>query len=214
MSKVTAIRAGRGRSKRVNLFLDGRFAFSLQAELAMKQELKVGQELSPHQIEVLTGADSYQRCFDAAAGYLSYRPRSEAELKERLCRRGFDNDRIEAVVTKLKEQGLVDDLAFAQFWRDNRQSFSPRSRWLTRRELKQKGIAEEVMNQVVATIDDSDSAYRAALSKARRLSGCDYPHFRQRLGSYLQQRGFSYAVIKNTMKRICQEEGIKQTNRL
>jgi len=214
MSKVTAIRAGRGQGKRVNLFLDGRFAFSLQAELAAKEELKVGQELSPHQIEALTGSDNYQRGYDAAARYLSYRPRSEAELKERLCRRGFDDNSIEAVVNKLKEQGLVDDLAFAQFWRDNRQSFSPRSQWLTRRELRQKGVAEEVMNQVVATIDDSDSAYRAALSKARSLSGYDYPQFRQRLGSYLRRRGFNYAVINHTVAQMWSGEGIKQTNRL
>lgn len=214
MSKVTAIRAGRGQGKRVNLFLDGRFAFSLQAELAAKEELKVGQELLPHQVEALTGSDSYRRCYDAAARYLSYRPRSEAELKERLCRRGFDNDCIEAVMAKLKEQGLVDDLAFAQFWRDNRQSFSPRSQWLTRRELRQKKVAEEVMNQVVATIDDSDSAYRAALSKARSLSGYDYPQFRQRLGSFLRRRGFNYAVINHTIAQMWPEEGIKQTNQL
>jgi len=214
MSKVTAIRAGRGQGKRVNLFLDGRFAFSLQAELAAKEELKVGQELSPHQVEALTGSDNYQRGYDAAARYLSYRPRSEAELKERLCRRGFDNDCIEAVVTRLKEQGLVDDLAFAQFWRDNRQSFSPRSQWLTRRELRQKRVAEEVMNQVVATIDDSDSAYRAALSKARSLSGYDYPQFRQRLGSFLRRRGFNYAVINHTVAQMWTEEGTKQTNQL
>ena len=214
MSKVTAIRAGRGQGKRVNLFLDGRFAFSLQAELAAKEELKVGQELSSHQVEALTGSDNYQRCYDAAARYLSYRPRSEAELKERLCRRHFDDNSIEAVVTKLKEQGLVDDLAFAQFWRDNRQSFSPRSQWLTRRELRQKGVAEEVMNQVVATIDDSDSAYRAALSRARSLSGYDYPQFRQRLGSFLRRRGFNYAVINRTVEQMWPEEGIKQTNRL
>jgi regulatory protein len=214
MSKVTAIRAGRGQGKRVNLFLDGRFAFSLQAELAAKEELKVGQELSPHQVEALTGWDNYQRGYDAAARYLSYRPRSETELKERLFRRGFDDNSIEAVVTKLKEQGLVDDLAFAQFWRDNRQSFSPRSQWLTRRELRQKGVAEEVMNQVVATIDDSDSAYRAALSKAHRLSGYDYPQFRQRLGSFLKRRGFNYAVINHTVAQLWTEEGIKQNNRL
>lgn len=213
MSKVTAIRAGKSNRKRVNLFLDGRFAFSLQAEVAIKQELKVGQELSPHQIEVLTESDNYQRCFDAAARYLSYRLRSEAELKERLHRRGFDHDCIEAVVTKLKEQGLVDDLAFARFWRDNRQSFSPRSRWLTRRELKRKGVAEETTNQVVATIDDSESAYRAAQGKARRLSGCDYQRFRQRLGGYLRRRGFSYTVINNTIEQMWQD-GIKQTDQL
>ena len=120
MRKITALRVGRGQRKRVNVFLDGRFAFSLEAEVAIREGLKVGQELSANQIEALARSDHFHRCLNAAGHYLSYRPRSEAEVRERLKRRGFDGDSVEAVIAKLKEQGLVDDMAFAQFWKDNR----------------------------------------------------------------------------------------------
>jgi len=202
MKRVTAIGEGKRRKKRVNVFLDGRFAFSLEAEVAVKENLQVGQELSEGDIEALTGAELSQRCLDAALHYLGYRPRSESELRERLKRRGFDGDNVETVLARLKEQGLVDDLAFAQFWKDNRQSFSPRSQWLTRRELRQKGVAEEVIDKVVADVDDEDSAYQAAISKARSLSIADYQSFRRRLGGYLKRRGFGYGVIINTLKRV------------
>ncbi|MBA7615515.1 Regulatory protein RecX [subsurface metagenome] len=202
MKRVTAIGEGKRRKKRVNVFLDGRFAFSLEAEVAVKENLQVGQELSEGDIEALAGAELSQRCFDAALHYLGYRPRSESELRERLKRRGFDGDNVETVLVRLKEQGLVDDLAFAQFWKDNRQSFSPRSQWLVRHELKQKGVAEEVIDQVVADIDDEDSAYQAAMSKARSLSIADYQSFHRRLGEYLKRRGFGYGVINNTLKRV------------
>jgi len=205
--KVTAIRAGR-KGKRVNVFLDGRFAFSLEAEVALKENLEAGQELSEGDIEALTGADLSQRCLNAALHYLSYRLRSEAELRERLQRRGFDGDNVEAAITKLKEQGLVDDLAFAQFWKDNRQSFSPRSRWLTRLELRQKGVTDDIIDQVVADVDDEDSAYRAALSRARILPRSDYHSFRRRLGEYLKRRGFGYRVISHTVERVWQEKGV------
>ena len=154
MSKITAIRASSRQGKRANVFLDGRFTFSLEAEVAIKEGLHVGQELSDSQIEALTQADGFYCCFNAAAHYLGYRPRSEYELRERLQRRGFDGDNVDAVLTKLKEQGLIDDMAFAQFWRDNRQSFSPRSQWLTKLELKQKGVATDIIDQVVDTIDN------------------------------------------------------------
>lgn len=207
MKKVTALRAGRGQGKRVNVFLDGRFAFSLEAELAVKEGLGVGQELSEGDIETLTGADLFQRCLNAALHYLGYRPRSEAELRQRLGRRGFDGDNIEAALVKLKEQGLVDDLAFAEFWKENRQSFSPRSQWLTRVELRQKGVAEDIIGQVVAEVDDEDSAYRAAIARARNLPMTDYQSFRHRLGEYLKRRGFGYRVINHTAQKVWQERG-------
>jgi len=203
MKKVTAIRSGRG--KRVNVFLDGRFAFSLEAEVALKENLRVGQELSEANIEALAQTDLFQRCLNAALHYLSYRLRSEAELRGRLGRHGFDGDNVEAVIARLREQGLVNDLAFAEFWKDNRQSFRPRSRWLTALELRQKGVSTDIIDQVVADVDDEDSAYRAALSRARSLPRSDYQSFRRRLGEYLRRRGFSYRVISHTVERLWQE---------
>ncbi len=216
MSKITALRPGRNRGKRVTIFLDGKFAFSLDAEVVAKEGLAVEQELSPEQIEALARSDQFHHCFNTAIRYLGYRPRSESELRERLHRRGFDGDTEEAVITRLKEQGLVDDTAFAQFWKENRESFSPRSQWLTMLELRQKGVANDILDQVVSTINDDDSAYRAALSKARSLPRSDYQNFRRRLGEYLKRRGFSYEVTNHTVERVWQEKddrGLKLESR-
>ena len=207
MARVTALRVSRGRVKRVKLFLDGRFAFSLEAEVAVKEGLRVNQELTSSQIESLIKASHHQSCYDAAARFLSYRPRSQHELRQRLLKRGFDDDTIEAVVSRLKERGLVDDTAFAQFWKDNRQSFRPRSQWLTRLELKQKGVSSDIIDQVVSTIDDAENAYRVAISKARSLTMSDYQSFRRRLGEHLGRRGFGYGVINKTIVRLWQERG-------
>jgi regulatory protein len=208
MKKVTAIRSGK-RGKRVNIFLNEKFAFSLEAEVALKEGLMAEQALSQDEIEALKKADLFQRCLNAAFHFLSYRPRSQAELRQRLGKRGFDGDNVAAVLARLKERGLVDDLAFAQFWKDNRQSFSPRSQWLTRRELRQKGVPEEIIDRVAAQVDDEDSAYRAAIVKARRLSTADYDGFRRSLGEYLKRRGFGYGLIKPTVERVWQECGVE-----
>ncbi len=207
MSKITRLTAGKSRKKRVNVFIDGKFSFSLLAEVAVKEALKVGQELSDIQIEALAGTDRYQRCLNAATRYLGYRPRSESEVRQRLQQHGFDSHCTEKTLAKLKEQGLVDDTAFARFWKENRESFSPRSRWLTRLELQRKGLDGDTIEQVVDEVDDSDSAYRAALSRANRLSPSDYQSFRRRLGEHLGRRGFRYDVIKDTVERVWNEYG-------
>jgi regulatory protein len=198
---------GKGREKRVNVFLDGTFSFSLLAETALKKTLKVGQELSENEIKELQGNDQYQRCFNAAVRYLGYRPRSEFEVRRRLHRYGFDSECTENTIGRLKKQGLVDDSEFARFWIENRETFSPRSRKLTSLELRRKGLDSDTIKRTVSAVEDSDSAYRAATSKASRLASDDYNNFRKRLGEHLLRRGFGYDVIKETVEKAWKEHG-------
>jgi regulatory protein len=207
MSKITKMTVGKKREKRINVFLDGKFSFSLLAEVAGKEGLQVGQELTDNQVETLTRSNHFHRCLNTAIRYLGYRPRSESEVSQQLLRHGFDRDCTEKVLAHLKEQGLVDDSAFARFWKENRESFSPRSQWLTRLELQRKGLETGIIEQVAGEVDDSDSAYRAALGKARRLSPSEYQDFRRRLGEHLRRRGFGYEVINDTVERVWKECG-------
>jgi regulatory protein len=205
MSIITKISACKRRVKRANIYLDSKFALSLPAEIVIKEGLHAGQELDPNQLEKLTRADCFERCLGTAIRFLSYRPRSESEIRQRLQQRGFDSDVTDSVAAKLKEQGLIDDTAFALFWRDNRESFKPRSRWLTGMELRHKGLSAGIIDNVMKEVDDSDSAYKAAAAKASRLNTSDYDEFRRRVGEYLRRRGFNYEVIKNTVARTWKE---------
>ena len=149
----------------------------------------------------------YQSCMDAACRYLSYRPRSEKEIKIRLLRRGFDNPCIEIVLKKLREQALIDDLAFARFWSDNRESFSPRGRVLLRKELKDKGIAPDIIDEVLDGLDEESSAYRAAQRKMKAFASSDFKDFQHKLGAFLKRRGFSYTITNNTVNQLWLEMG-------
>lgn len=205
MKKITGLRPGRSREKQVSVFLDGRLAFKLKAETVSKAGLRIGQELSDSQVAEVVRSERFQRGLGAAIRYLSYRPHSEAEIRAKLRRRGFEADSIEAVIARLKAETLVDDAAFVEFWKENRESFRPRSQRLTRLELARKGVAGEIIDRAVGAVDDSHSAYRAALARVHHLPLSDYPAFRRRLGEYLRRRGFSYEVIDQTVDRVWRE---------
>jgi regulatory protein len=191
----------------MKVFVDGQPALTLETEAVFNQGLHVGQELSSDEMEVLNREGHFCRCLSAATHFLSYRPRSESELRKRLIQRGFQSDNIEAVIERLREQNLVDDVAFALFWKENRDTFSPRSQWLIGLELRRKGVPDDIISTVVSDVDDDDSAYRAASSRARRLPLADYQTFYRRLGEFLKRRGFSYGIITRTVQRLWQEMG-------
>jgi regulatory protein len=203
MKTITAIEAQKRGKERFNIFLDGSFAFSLGRDVVAEQGLHLGQILSDSQIEELRGADLFGRCLDAAFRLLSYRPRSEAEIRARLGRR-FEGEIVEKVILQLRARQMIDDAAFAQFWMENRESFRPCSKRLLRRELKGKGVASEVIGEVLEGIDDEESAYRAAQRQGRTLER-DYETFRRKLGAFLARRGFSYGVINRTIERLWRE---------
>ncbi len=205
MGTITQLKQGKRNTKRVNVYIDGRFALALKQETVIKDKLKIGGEITAERVAELIGKDSVEKAMDTAVRFLGYRPRSEAEIRKKLLQRGFNEDIIDKVITKLKGQGLVDDAAFVRFWKENRENFSPRSSRLTRLELKQKGVSDEIIDTATDNENDEDNAYKAAQSKIRRMTITDYATYRQRLGEYLKRRGFSYGVINKTIARIWQE---------
>jgi regulatory protein len=203
MVKVTGVK-DIGRQRR-QLYVDGRYAITVDATVLAERGLHEGDEVTGDALGELAAAAEFQRCLAAAHRLLEYRPRSRAELGNRLARRGHEAAVVERVSVRLAEQGLLDDAEFAQFWQENRGNFSPRSRAMVRRELRAKGVSTELIDEAVAQIDDDAAAYQAVARRAARLKTEDYFEFKNRLGGYLRRRGFDYAVIKATLERLWRE---------
>jgi regulatory protein len=100
---------------------------------------------------------------------------------------------------------LIDDVAFAKYWVENREQFKPRAARALRFELKRKGLANTDIAEAVGEIDESESAYRAAQARAPRWSGLERREFLDKLTAFLVRRGFGYAVAKDAAKRAWDE---------
>lgn len=203
MKEITALRAQKRREDRVNIYLDGEYAFSLQASLATR--LKVGQLLSPEECERLEHEDAVHRGQEQALHFLAYRPRSRSEVERYLQGKEWPDEVIQHILAQLEEAGWLGDASFSRFWVDNREDFRPRSRRALQVELRQKGVSDQVIEQALQGIDERDSAYRAAWGRAQRLARFDRQTFYRRLGGFLQRRGFAYDIVKETVERLWRE---------
>ena len=203
MSTVTALEVARQR--RIKVFIDGSFSFAISRQDAARYGLKVGQSFSEDKVAELKRSAALQDCLDAALHFLSYRPRSEAEVRQRLHQRGFAGDVAEKTIAELKQRKLIDDVVFARFWTENRLSFRPKSREMLKLELRQKGVAVQAAEEATEGLDDEASAYEAAAKRALKMSSLDNEEFYRRLSGYLRRRGFSYEVVGTVVKRLWQE---------
>jgi regulatory protein len=190
--------------RRSNVFLDGRYAFSLTTELAV-QELRVGDPISDDRYAALVARDQQARAYDAALRFLGARPRSEREIRDRLARHEFDRTVVDRVIERLRRIQLVDDAAFAEYWVEQRATHRPRGARLLKQELRQKGVSQDVLADALPSEDDDEGAYRAAQRKATSLRALDERTFKLRLGAFLQRRGYGYETIRPVVARLWQE---------
>jgi regulatory protein len=167
--------------------------------------LRVGQELSEEKIEQLQAEEARERAFQQAMLFLSYRDRSESEIRQNLRKHEIPETVIEQTLERLKQDGLADDHQFARVWVENRSAFRPRSRRLMAMELRQKGLGDEAITSATEGVDDEALAYEAAQKRAPRLKGLEWNEFRKKMSDFLGRRGFSYSVVAPVVTRIWNE---------
>jgi regulatory protein len=193
-SKITELRFQKHDPDRVNVYIDGCFAFGLAAIEAAR--LKIGQVLSDQEIARLQVWDQVERAYGHALDFLSYRPRSEAEVRRNLRRRDVASEIVEEVIERLVRAELVDDREFARYWVENRQQFNPRGARALRHELREKGVPDAIVAETLADLDEESAARQVAEAGARRMAHLEPGDFGRKLGAYMARRGFSYAVIQ------------------
>ena len=140
--------------------------------------------------------------YDDAVRYLGPRPRSTLEIRRHLMKRRHDEKEIELALARLREQGYVDDRAFARYWLEQRASFRPKGDVALRSELAAKGIDAAIVEEVLAG-DESpgeSAAARSALApRLPRWRELDVRERKARAQAFLRRRGFSFDTIEEVL---------------
>jgi regulatory protein len=207
MRKITAIEPQKNRN-RVSIHLDGEFAFGLARITAAW--LKAGDELSEEKIAKLQADDARERAYQQAMLFLSYRARSEKEIRQNLGKHEIPAEVVEETLQRLREEGIANDDKFARIWVENRNTFRPRSRRVLTMELRQKGLDDEAVQAAVANVDEDALAYGSAIKRANRFKNLEWKEFRKKMSEYLARRGFSYSIIAPVVTRVWNETHVQE----
>ncbi len=205
MAKITGIEPVRKNPNRVSIYLDGRLAFDLAGILAAW--LRPGQNLDEAYVAALQADDSCEQAFQRSLEFLSYRGRSEAEIRQHLRKHRVPADVVERTLVRLRSTHLADDAQFARSWVENRTSFRPRSRRALSWELRQKGISAEAAESALSGLDEAALAKEAGRRQAARIHDLNWREFRARLSAFLARRGFSFEIIAPTVSELWSEVG-------
>ena len=201
---VTALKFQKNNRQRISVYLDEAYAFGLPDTIAA--QLRIGQTLSDDYVAELQGQDNLERAYQRTLVLLAHRARSTAEIGRYLERLDVTPEAVAIILERLMTHGYLDYLQFAQAWVGDRERFRPRSPAALRNELREKGVSQEIIAQVLSDIDQDESAHRAAESYARRLQSLDERSFRQKLGNHLLRRGFAHGVVWKVVDQIWREQ--------
>ena len=198
---ITKIEAQKRNPRRRSVFIDGKFAFGVDEEVVSRLGLEKGEGLTEQKIKNILIQKSENEAKEVALRFLSFRRRTEKEIKDKLKKKGFDERTIKSTIAKLKDYDLINDSEFATAWVKERLAYKPRGKKLLRQELWKKGIKKDIIDQVTEELcQGEDKSASELLEKIKkRYKNLEPNVARRRMLSLLLRRGFSYEIAKNTL---------------
>lgn len=211
MGEITALEPQKKNPKRVNLFVDGKFVVGLDLETVVKEKLEVGRKLSEKEIKSLVELSGRRKIFDKVFKFLSYRPRSQKEVRDYLIKRKVAEEEITDILKELSEKKYLDDEEFARWWVEQRMMFRPKGHRALEMELRQKGVAKEAIAELLDRYlaeggNEQELAKKVAEKKLKTLSHLPVWDLRQKLVAVLARRGFSWEIIDQVVDGILKKK--------
>ena len=197
---ITDLKQGVKNPNRVNVFVDGGFAFSLDVTQVVEYKLKIGKVLTEEELAECKKASEFGKLYQRALEWVLARPRSEKELENYLFKKVYekklDKNYIKTISERLKEKSYVNDRKFAEWWVENRFVNKGVSRKRLQTELMKKGINREIIEEVLEGRDDEEEARKMIAKKQGKYNEPD------KLVAYLCRQGFSYDLAKKIVSEV------------
>lgn len=207
MPQITDLKPQKHNPNRLNVYLDGEFAFGVERFVAAW--LSVGDEVDRTRIEALLQKDELEKAYLRALRLINVRPRSLWEISTRLQKAGYGENVVNSTIDRLQSAGLVSDSEFARTWVENRCTFRPRSKRVLVLELHQKGVADDEIQSAVCNLDEAFLAMQTAEKYASRCKDLPFDEFRKKMFGYLTRRGFNFGTVAEVIQKTWQTQQVE-----
>lgn len=200
MPFITSIKPQKNQ-KRVNIYLDDKFAFGLDLDNFVKLQLKINQELTEEDVNEIIKKGEFQKCLDKLINFAMVRPRSIKEINDYFRRKKVPESIHEELFNRLKRLDLIDDIKFAKWWVEQRLEFKHKSKKDITFELRQKGINSQTIKNTLddTEIDEAKIAKELITKKSYKWQKYDEKTRKQKITQYLAGKGFGWDVISHVV---------------
>ncbi len=213
--KITALKIQLRDKDRVNVFVDGKYRFSLDINQVAELGVKTNAEYTEEELLELENESQFGKLYTRSLEYAFIRPRSQREMRDYLYRKtrdtrmqngqikkGVSKELTERVFDRLVSKGYVDDQKFAEYWVENRNLRKGISKRKLQAELSAKGVDRSLVDSILGDSERSDieELQKIIAKKASRYDD------EQKLIAYLARQGFSYDDIKQAIATIDENE--------
>ena len=150
-------------------------------------------------------ADPYSEAMSIALYALAPRAKSRDELFKQLLKRGIDREIANSVLDSLELQDLLNDLEFAKLWSESRQRSKKLSKRVIAGELRGKGVSQDVINEVIESIDDETEYHQAFLLAQRKYNSIrhlDPEVIYRRISGLLARKGYGHGICAKIMREL------------
>ena len=205
---ITELRQGVKNPNRVNVFVDGKYALSLDVAQVVDMGVKVGETVTADELAEMKKASEYGKLYQRTLEWALTRPHSIRETRDYLVRKlkmssSGASERVrekysefsEAIIQRLIERGYLDDRRFAEWYVENRFVKKGVSQRRLKMELIKKGIARDIIDDVIGGRDDKEEL-RKMIDKKRAK------YTEEKLIAYLVRQGFSYDLVRKLVDEI------------
>lgn len=213
MAKLTKITTQKKHNSRYNIFLDKgngeEYGFSVDEDVLVKYRLQKNMDLDDATVNALIQTDTLHKSYTLAINYLSYRMRSEKEIRDYLKDKETDVEHIEEIIKKLHQERLLDDQEFANSLVRTRIMTSSKGPLLLKKELLDKGVSALKADEAI-TLYSFDKQYEKALKFAgKKMKNDGRKSYRQQIQNVQQtliQKGFEGDVIQEVLVNLPEED--------
>jgi regulatory protein len=187
--------------------VDGETIATLSLDVIERMQLAVGRDVTEVTEQIAVEA-AQLKVYDRAMNMLAFRARSASELSRALVRKGEEKLHVENAIQRLKEQGLLDDGAFAQSFTRAKVLGASQSRRRVQQQLARKGVARDVTDAAIDVVFEEEGVdaqaivEAAARKKMRSLRSLEPAVRRRRLYAFLARRGYDLEDIRRAMAAV------------
>jgi regulatory protein len=201
--EITFVEKSKKNEDKLLIHIDGTYAFSISEEDYLSLNLYEKREITAEEIDHIQNVLNFRQAKSGAIRFLAMKVRTEKEVRTRLETEGFDRETIESAVEELRGIGYINDRMYAQKFLYDRSKLKPKAKKMIKYELMNKGISEEIANEVLSDWQVDESAVAEGLVR-KKFGKYDLNDEKiiKRIYAFLHHRGFSFQLIDSLVKQL------------